>query len=171
MPVHGQISMLYAHKEIAMKVGIPEERIILVENGQVVRLTKKEMSIDRKAIPANFVMVDGLGIGDVGSVVLRDRQQLAEEGMFVVISVVDSKTGRVIGNPDIISRGFVYLREEKDLMREARKRVKGIVEKATASDHPFNEAYVKEQIRDKIGQFLFQRTERRPMVLPVLIEV
>jgi ribonuclease J len=142
-----------------------------VENGDVVNLTKTKFSIQKKAVPSNYVMVDGLGIGDVGEVVLRDRKMLAKDGIFVVIAVVDRQTGKVSRSPDIISRGFVYLRESKELLRDVRKRVVRIVESATGSGRAVNWAYVKNEIKDKIGEFLFSKTQRRPMVLPVVIEV
>ena len=171
MPVHGQLSMLYAMKDIGLKIGIPETNITVVENGQVVRLTASTISVDKKSVPSELVMVDGLGVGDVGSVVLRDRQMLAEDGMFVVVAVVDSRTGRVRGSPDIISRGFIYLRDNKQMLADARAIIKRVVEKTTAGEHPFNDALVKEEIKERLGQFLFQKTHRRPMVLPVLIAV
>jgi len=129
------------------------------------------IELTKESAPTNYVMVDGLGVGDVGTVVLRDRQQLAEDGMFVIITVVNAKTGKVIGSPDIISRGFIYLRESKELLYEARKRVKFIIEKATMGEHPINEMHIKEEVRKKLGQFLFSKTQRNPMVLPVIIEV
>ena len=171
MPVHGQYSMMVNHKRLAKEVGIKDERIILLENGQIVNFSKKGFSISKKTVPANYVMVDGLGIGDVGEVVLRDRQVLAKDGMFVIIAVVDRQLGRVKGSPDIISRGFVYLRESKDLLRDTRKRVIGIINRAISRGGAVNWAYLKGEIRNKIGEFLFQRTKRRPMVLPVIIEV
>jgi ribonuclease J len=116
-------------------------------------------------------MVDGLGIGDVGEVVLRDRQVLARDGIFVIIAVVDRQTGQVKTSPDIISRGFIYLRESKDLLRETRKRVIQIVNRAAGSGGAVNWIYVKNEIRNKIGEFFFQKTKRRPMILPVVIEV
>jgi len=116
-------------------------------------------------------MVDGLGIGDVGEIVLRDRQALAKDGMFVIITIIDRKTGKVQGSPDIISRGFVYLRESKELLRDTRKRVVSIINKATGSGGAVNWIYVKEEIKNKTGDFLYQQTQRRPMVLPVVIEV
>jgi len=116
-------------------------------------------------------MVDGLGVGDVGEVVLRDRQMLAKDGMFTIVVVVDRQTGQVKGSPDIISRGFVYLRESKELLRDTRKRVVTIVNEAAGSGGAVNWSYIKDEIRNKIGQFLFQKTERRPMILPVVIEV
>lgn len=171
MPVHGHLSMLYAMKEVGLKNGIQEQNIVVVENGNVVRVNPNSISVDKKPVASELVMVDGLGVGDVGSVVLRDRQMLSEDGMFVVVTVIDSRTGRVRGSPDIISRGFIYLRDNKTLLQEARMHIRKIVEKSTAGEHPFNDALVKEEIKEKLGQFLFQKTHRRPMVLPVLIEV
>lgn len=171
MPIHGQYSMLVAHAEIAKECKIKEKNIALAENGQVVYLTKKKIFVSKERVPANYVMVDGLGIGDVGEVVLRDRQVLARDGIFVIIAVVDRETGKVKGSPDIISRGFIYLRESKDLLREARKRVINIVHQAVGSGGAVNWTYVKNEIRNKLGEFFFQKTKRRPMVLPVVIEV
>jgi ribonuclease J len=171
MPIHGQYSMLVEHGKIAKSLGMKEERIIIAENGDIVNLFKKKVFIERKIVPSNYVMVDGLGIGDVGEVVLRDRKMLAKDGIFVVIAVVDRQTGKVKGSPDIISRGFVYLRESKELLKEVRKKVIGIVHSATGSGGAVNWAYVKNEIKEKIGQFLFSKTQRRPMVLPVVIEV
>ena len=116
-------------------------------------------------------MVDGLGVGDVGEVVLRDRQMLAKDGMFVIVAIVDRQTGKVRGSPDIISRGFVYLRESKELLKITRKRVVDIVNKAAGTGGAVNWSYIKNEIRNKIGQFLFSKTKRRPMILPVVIEV
>jgi ribonuclease J len=170
-PIHGQYSMLVSHSEIAKEEGIKEKNIILAENGNIINLTKKGFSIERGKVPSNYVMVDGLGIGDVGEVVLRDRKMLAKDGMFVVIAVVDRQTGKVRGSPDIISRGFVYLRESKELLRDVRRKVIGIVNSATGKGGAVNWVYVKDEIKNKIGQFLFEKTQRRPMVLPVVIEV
>ncbi|MDI6602578.1 MAG: ribonuclease J [Patescibacteria group bacterium] len=171
IPIHGQYSMLVSHAELAKEVGLPEKNIVIAENGQIINLNSKEIFIEREKIPANYVMVDGLGIGDVGEVVLRDRQMLAKDGMFVIVAVVDRQTGKVIGSPDIISRGFVYLRESKELLRETRKKVIGIVNLAAGSGGAVNWVFVKDEIRNKIGQFLFSRTQRRPIILPVVIEV
>ncbi|KKS70955.1 MAG: hypothetical protein UV43_C0048G0003 [Parcubacteria group bacterium GW2011_GWF2_42_7] len=129
------------------------------------------MRLTKEYAPANYVMVDGLGIGDVKEVVLRDRQMLSEDGIFVVITVIDSQTGKVKGSPDIISRGFVYLRESQELLRETRRLIIKIVEETAGQMHPINWTYVKDNLRDRIGKFLFKKTERRPMVLPVVIEV
>ena len=115
-------------------------------------------------------MVDGLGVGDVSNIVLRDRKAMAEDGMIVVITTIDSKTGDLIGSPDIISRGFIYMKENKDLIQEARQKIRNIV-KGRPQPHLIDDDYIKNKVRNDIGQFMFQRTKRRPMVLPVVIKV
>lgn len=172
IPIHGQFYMLQLHADLAKGLGYDDSRIGLAENGDILELGTEKINIIKNVVPSNYVMVDGLGVGDIGEVVLRDRRALAEDGMFVVIAVFDATTGRVRGNPDIISRGFVYLRESRELLSEVRKRVKYIVEKsASGTDAEINWDYVKDNIRDKVGQFLYQETQRRPMVLPVVIEI
>jgi len=171
LPIHGQYSMLVSHAELAKEVGLPEKNIIVAENGQVINLSPERIFIERKTVPSNYVMVDGLGIGDVGEVVLRDRHMLARDGMFVIVVVVDRKTGQVKGSPDIISRGFVYLRESKELLRDTRRKVVEIVNRAAGSGGVVNWSYIKDEIRNKIGQFLYTKTKRRPIILPVVIEV
>jgi len=170
IPVHGQYSMLAAHAQLARDTGIREKNVLIAENGNIVNLNKNRISLDKKQVPSSYVMVDGLGVGDVGQVVLRDRKMLAEDGIFVVITVIDRKTGQVIGSPDIISRGFVYLRESKGLLTETRKKVIGIINKSSTGK-VVNLAYLKDEIKNKIGSYLYSKTERRPMVLPVIIEV
>lgn len=171
MPIHGSRYMLQLHKEVALSLGISEKNIIVGENGDIIEMTKDKLRILKEKVPTNYVMVDGLGIGDVGEVVLRDRQAMAKDGMFVIVVIIDSQKGKVKQSPDIISRGFVYLRESKELLRDVRKRVIRLVEGVTASNHPINFTFVKNQIREDLGKFLFQKTRRRPMVLPVVIEV
>jgi len=171
MPIHGQFSMMCANAQLAQECGMKEENVILADNGKVVSVSPKKAFVEKKEVPSNYVMVDGLGVGDVGEVVLRDRQMLAKDGIFVIIAVVNRKTGKVQESPDIISRGFVYLRESKNLLYEARKKVIQTVEKATASGHVVNWTYVKDNVKNTLGDFLFQKTKRRPMILPVIIEV
>lgn len=171
MPIHGYYFMRWVNAKNAQEAGIPAGNIAVGDNGQVVEVTPEKIQLTREFAPTNYVMVDGLGVGDVGTIVLRDRQQLAKDGMFVIISVINAKTGRVIGNPDIISRGFIYLRESKQLLHDARRLVKEIIEQAAAGEHPLNEIHIKEQIRKRLEKFFFQKTERSPMVLPVIIEV
>jgi len=171
MPVHGQYSMLVQHGRLGEEMGIPAKNIAIADNGQVIEVTNDSIAVTKETVPANLVMVDGLGVGDVGEVVLRDRQALAEDGIFVIIAVVDSQTGKVRGSPDIISRGFIYLRESKDLLFQTRQLTKKVIEDATQNMHPVNWTWVKDNVRDRLGKYLFQKTERRPMVLPVVIEV
>ncbi len=172
MPIHGQYSMFASLKNIAVdEMKIPEKNVMLAENGNVVHLSQKKIRKDEKMVPFNYVMVDGLGVGDIGEVVLRDRKALAEDGMFVIVAVVDRNEGKIKGSPDIISRGFIYLRESKDLLYQTRKKVNYIVNQAAGSGGSINSAHIKDELRNKIGQFLYEKTERRPMVLPVIIEI
>ena len=171
LPVHGQFSMLVNHARLALETGIPHKNIAVIENGQVLNVSHAGISIDKKTVPANYIMVDGLGVGDVGEVVLRDRQSLAKDGMFVIVALVDRQTGRVKGSPDIISRGFIYLRESGDLLHQVRRRVVEIVNQSSGGGGAVNWVYVRDNVKNKVGEFLFTKTQRRPMVLPVIIEV
>ena len=171
MPIHGSHYMLEVHKDLALSLGIPQKNIIIGENGNIIEMTEGKIKVRKEKVAASYVMVDGLGIGDVGEVVLRDRQAMAKDGMFVIVVVVDSTTGKVRQSPDIISRGFVYLRESKDLLRQVRKKVIRLVEEITLSKHTVNWAFVKNKIKEELGKFLFKKTKRRPMVLPVVIEI
>ncbi|MBI2625549.1 ribonuclease J [Candidatus Parcubacteria bacterium] len=171
LPIHGMYSMMFNHAELAEEVGIPKQNILIAENGEVVALSRDKLIKLKERVPANYVMVDGLGVGDIGNVVLRDRQVMSQDGMVVTIAVVDSETGKVRGEPDIISRGFIYMKDSRDLMNLMRRKIKEIVARSTGHEKPINWAYVKDNIRDKLGQFLFTKTQRRPMVLPVIIEV
>ncbi len=171
LPIHGQYSMLVNHAKLAQSEGIPENNIVVAENGTIMNLGKNSFVVDKRKTESNYIMVDGLGIGDVGEIVLRDRQTLAKDGMFVIVAIIDRNTGKVRGSPDIISRGFVYLRESKELLYETRKKVVDIVNKTTSSNGAVNWSYVKDNIRNRIGDFLYQKTQRRPMILPVVIEV
>ena len=171
LPIHGQYSMLVQHAEIAEEQGLPERNIIVAENGKIINVSPRKIFISKKIVPSGYVMVDGLGVGDVGEIVLRDRHMLAKDGMFVIVTVINRQTGKVQGSPDIISRGFVYLRESKELLRETRKKVISIVDKTAGSNGAANWTYVKDEIRNKIGQFLYTKTQRRPIILPVVIEV
>jgi len=170
-PIHGQFSMMYSHVDLAKGEGIEEKNILIPENGNIINLTATSIGIDKKTVPSNYVMVDGLGVGDVGEIVLRDRQNLANDGMFVIITVVDRQKGAVRGSPDIISRGFIYLRESKDLLRDVRKRVIATVDKASGTGGAVNWVYVRDTIKKDVSSFLQKKTNRRPMVLPVIIEV
>lgn len=171
MPIHSSRYTLEAHKELALSLGMTEENIIIGKNGMIIELTKDKFNILKEKVPSGYVMVDGLGVGDVGEVVLRDRQVMAKDGMFTIVVIIDSSTGKVRQSPDIISRGFVYLKESKDLLRDSRKKIIGLVERITSSKHPTNWVFVKNRIREELGEFLFRKTKRRPMILPVVIEI
>ena len=171
MPIHGQYSMLFNHAKLALSQGIPERNIVVAENGQIINLTPRKIFVEKKTVESNYVMVDGLGVGDVGEIVLRDRQTLAKDGMFVIITIIDRNTGKVKGSPDIISRGFVYLRESRQLLQDTRKKVIEVVNRSAGSGGAVNWSYVKDNVRNNIGDFLYTKTQRRPMILPVVIEV
>ncbi len=171
IPIHGFYFKRAANIQTMKKIGIGKERIILMDNGQVVEFGKDSAVVTNKTIDAFYIMVDGLGVGDVQEVVLRDRRMLSEDGIFVVIAVVDAQTGQVRGSPDIISRGFIYLKESKELLSQSRYVVRRVVEESTNRMHPINWAHVRDNLRERLGSFLFQKTKRRPMVLPVIIEV
>ena len=170
IPNHGNHFMLRLNGRIGVAMGMPKENVFIADNGQVMEFSKGVGVLTKSKIPADYVFVDGLGVSDETNVVLRDRQVLAEDGMVVVIATVDSKTGQLVQNPDIISRGFVFLKEHKELIEDLRHRVKKLV---TDSD-PLSWAdtnNIRNKIRDYVGQFLFTKTEKRPMILPVVIEV
>lgn len=171
MPIEGNHSFLKIHGKVAESAGFDKNKVIIADNGQVIEAREGDVRKTHEYVPANYVMVDGLGIGDVQEIVLRDRQMLAEDGIFVIIAVVDSQTGKVKSSPDIISRGFVYLRESKDLLKSARIILRKTIEEKTNQMHPVNWTYIKDLVKEEIGKFLFKKTERRPMVLPVIIEV
>jgi ribonuclease J len=171
IPVYANHYFLKEASKIAQGMGFRKDRIFVPDNGSIIKFTKNNAEILKEKVPVNYVFVDGLGVGDVGEIVLRDRQMLAEDGMFVIVTVIDKRTGQVIGSPDIISRGFIYLRESKDLLSQTRKKVIEIVAKSAGHGGPINWTYVKDEIRNKVGDFLATKTSRRPMILPVVIEV
>lgn len=168
-PIMGEHHMLRAAEKAALELGWNPEQILITLNGQVMEMVKGNVTLTEKRVPWDYVFVDGLGVGDVSNVVLRDRQQMAKEGMVVIIASID-ENGKLVGTPDILSRGFVYMKSSKDLIDETRKRVEDILrtdgQKSAGSD-----VYLKNKLRDDIGLFLFEKTERRPMILPVFIEV
>ena len=172
MPVHGYYFMLKTNADLAESIGISKENIVIpINNGAIIEASEEKLLMLKENVPSNYVMVDGLGVGDVKEVVLRDRKMLSQDGIFVMITVIDSRTGKVKNSPDIISRGFIYLKESQDLLKQTRFLIRKVVEEATGKMHPVNVDYVKENLRERVGKFLFQKTHRRPMVLPVIIEV
>jgi len=175
IPVYGNHYMLKEGAKIAYEMGFRKDQVFVPDNGSIIKFINGPIpgsaEVLKDKAPSSYVYVDGLGVGDVGEIVLRDRQALAEDGMFVIVAIIDKKTGQVKGSPDIISRGFVYLRESKDLLTQTRRKVIEIVDKSAGHGGPVNWTYVKDEIRNKVGDFLHSKTSRRPMILPVVIEV
>ncbi|MDP3953405.1 MAG: ribonuclease J [bacterium] len=170
VPVHAYYHFRTIAGRLAQEVGIPKENVKLVDNGDVCLLTKDSFEITKDKVDTSYVMVDGLGIGDVEEVVLRDRRMLSADGMVVLIVTIDRRSGRVLKNPDIISRGFIYLRDNQELLKEIRRRIRGIVGRIPKGKTGESD-YLKSLFRDQIGQFIYRKTERRPMILPVVIEI
>ncbi len=171
LPIHGYYFMRLRNTRHAQEVlGLKPEHTILTDNGLVTELRKDSVVVTNEEIPSYYVMVDGLGVGDVEEVVLRDRRSLAQEGMVVIIATIDRRQARLLKNPDIISRGFIYLKENQDILEDIRKRIRGLISRLP-SYQQLEPDYLKTLIRDQIGQFLYNKTKRRPMILPVVIEI
>ncbi len=170
VPIEGHHAFLHHHKRTAVGVGFPEKNVFIADNGQIMEFSRGEGRLTPKRVKTDYVFVDGLGVGDVSNVVLRDRQQMAADGMVIVVVSVEGKTGNIVGNPDIIIRGFSFPKDPQKMLRDTQERVKRLLKdrepRAAADD-----TLIKNKIRDTIGSFLFQKTERRPMILPVVIEV
>lgn len=173
MPMHGYHYMLTVHADIAASTGIPRENIIVPDNGMVLEIADegKTFYARPERAPAGLMMVDGFSIGDMQDVVIRDRQALATDGMFVIIAILDTRAGTVKKSPDIISRGFVYLRESQDLLHQARIIASKTIERSAAGARPINFDLVKDDVTDAVGKFLFQKTNKHPIVIPVIIGV
>ena len=163
--------MMINHGTMAQVEGVLPENVIIADNGSITHIEKDKWWFDREKAPDDYIFVDGLGVGDIGNVVLRDRQILAEDGMFVVIALVQHtpQGHKLMASPDIISRGFIYLKENKEMLMHVRRKIRQVVESQGMYEPNF--AYLKDQLRNQIGLFLFQKTQRRPMILPVVIEV
>lgn len=170
VPIHGNRFMLEAHKELAIETGLPKENVFVAENGQVLECDEKGMRLTREKVITDYVMVDGLGVGDVSEVVLRDRIALAEDGIFIVIATIDKRNGQCT-DMSVISRGFVQMKENKELIDKTLEKAKQIVKEADPNKEPVFEEHLKSKLRDDLGQFLYNATQRRPMVIPVLVEV
>lgn len=172
VPIHGHHFHLKSHMFTAIENGFPRENIAVPDNGTIIDITNgEEMVVHKHKAPADIIMVDGFTVGSKQEVVLRDRMSLATDGMFVVIATINTKTGKLRKSPDIISRGFIYLRENQQLLSEARVLVKRTVEKHTHGMNPLDLDYVKDQVADELSRFLLQKTHKNPMVIPVLIGV
>jgi len=170
MPGYGYHSMLRCHAQAQIDAGFPKENVCIPDNGTIVDFIEgKEMVVHKEKAPSGLMMVDGTNVGGVQEVVIRDRRTLAQDGMFVVIATVNARTGELRKSPDIISRGFVYLRESQDLLGEARVIVKKAIVDATKGQNPIDFEYVKKNINEAVSRFLLQRTNKRPIVIPVVL--
>lgn len=169
IPVHGEYKHLAKNRELGVDMGIPYENIFVGEIGNVIELTKNSLRCTT-AVPSGSVMVDGSGVGDVGSIVLRDRRMLADEGLVVAVAAIDSKTGELCAGPDIISRGFVYVRESEQLIAEATEVCRNALTAASQSRQR-DWASLKQAVKDQLGTYIFQKTKRRPVILPIIQEV
>ena len=168
MPVHGEFRHLALHSEIAQDVGIPKDNVIVIDDGNTVELGDGIPHAGNK-VPAGYVFVDGLGVGDVGSVVLRDRRVLSQDGIFIVIVTVDKDTGQVVSGPDLISRGFVHQQTSDALLESARQQVLGTINKPGRGNPEWQ--VLKNSIRDSLSRFLYEQMRRRPMIIPIVVEV
>lgn len=169
IPVHGEARHLYQHKDLAEELGIPEEDIFVTEIGDVVELTRNKGRI-AGSVTAGSVMVDGSGVGDIGNVVLRDRKLLSEDGIFTVVITLNKQTGALLAQPEILSRGFVYEKNSEELLKETRELVKAKAAQFE-KNHRSSWSSIKNDIRNSIKNYLYERTKRRPMVMPIIIEI
>ena len=168
IPVHGEYRQLIAHSNTAMQMGIPGENVLLMKNGKTLELNENEAKFT-STVPVGKVFVDGLGVGDVGNIVLRDRQHLSQDGLIVVVLTMD-KVGNILAGPDVISRGFVYVRESENLMEEVKFLINTEVMKC-AENRITDWATIKSTIKDSLREYIFQTTKRNPMILPIIMEI
>ena len=169
MPVHGEYRMLSRHAALAQELGMPEQNTFVMQTGQVLELDKNSAKVTT-TIPTGNVLVDGLGVGDVGNIVLRDRKHLSEDGLMIVVVTISKEDGKVLAGPDIISRGFVYVRESEDLMDGAKNIIKDVLNECEEKNIK-EWAYLKNNIKENLKDYLYTKTKRNPMILPIIMEV
>ena len=169
IPVHGEYRHLKANAEVAKSLGIPKENVFIIQSGDVLELCDDSAEVVDK-VHTGAILVDGLGVGDVGNIVLRDRQHLAEDGIIIVVLTLERRTNRLLAGPDIVSRGFVYVRESEELMDDARRAVSEAVDKCLSGRHTdWNK--IKLVIRDSMNDYIWKKTKRKPMVIPIIMDV
>ncbi|MBO4941253.1 MAG: ribonuclease J [Clostridia bacterium] len=169
MPVHGEFKHLSRHRDLALQMGMKSKDIFMMENGNVLEVSANDAKITG-TVPSGKVLVDGLGVGDVGSIVLRDRKHLSEDGLIVVVMTIDHASQTVVAGPDIISRGFVYVRESEDLMESMRIKTADIVN-TCLDNNTLDWASLKSHVKNELGSFIFSKTKRKPMILPVIMDI
>ena len=168
LPVHGEQKQLRRHAEMAMQTGIDKKNILINEIGRVVELTPNSMK-QTGAVQSGRVLVDGLGVGDVGSIVLRDRKHLAEDGIIIAVMTIESESGEIVSGPDIVSRGFIYVRESEELINRCKKMIEACVYNSYRNG-VYEWPVIKNKIKDDLGRYLYEQTKRRPMILPIIME-
>ena len=169
IPVHGEYRQLIAHSETAQMMGIPKENIFMMKNGRILEINYQEAKLTG-AVPSGKILVDGLGVGDVGNIVLRDRQHLSQDGLIIIVMTMDGSSGEIVSGPDVISRGFVYVRESENLMEDVKRQIKIEVQKF--EDKNITDwSTIKATLRDSLREYIFQKTKRNPMILPIIMEI
>ncbi|MGI5883225.1 MAG: MBL fold metallo-hydrolase RNA specificity domain-containing protein, partial [Dethiobacteria bacterium] len=169
IPVHGEYRHLIHHAALAEKIGIPKGNIFIVENGTTMEFTSDQGKITT-GVPAGAVFIDGLGVGDVGNIVIRDRRVLSRDGIFIVIMAIDGKEKKLLSGPDIVSRGFVYMKESEELLDEAREIVCSVITDILQKKIS-NWQIIKNNVKESMGKFLWEKTGRKPMILPIIMEI
>jgi ribonuclease J len=169
IPIHGEFRMQVQHGRLAIETGVAPEDVFIIENGTPIELFADGSARRGTPVTAGYVFVDGLSVGEVGEIVLRDRRSLANDGMFMIVVTVDKQTGAIVGRPEIVTRGFVHLNEKDPIMDEAVERVMSAID--TPGDHISEIALLKTQVKDAVSRYLYEKTKRRPMVFPVVVEV
>jgi ribonuclease J len=169
IPVHGEYRHLIAHIETAKQLGYTSKNTFIMQNGKVLELNQDEAKFTGN-VPVGKVMVDGLGVGDVGNIVLRDRQHLSEEGLIIVVLSMDSGSGEIVAGPDVISRGFVYVRESENLMDNVKQILRDLITDVQHSEIR-DWTSIKNMIKENLRSYIYQKTKRNPMILPIIMEV
>ncbi len=170
MPVHGEYKHLVRHANLAISLGMADDHVFILENGSVLEFNGKEVNCEN-TVPSGNILVDGLGVGDVGNIVLRDRRHLSEDGLIIIVMTIHSATGMLLAGPDVISRGFVYMRESEEMMAHIREVAKQALSKADDSRKRHDWTVKKTNIRDAVHEYVYEQTKRNPMILPIIMEV
>ena len=170
MPIHGEFRHLYANRELALDMGMDPSRIFISDIGKVLEIDQKGARF-AGTVPAGKILVDGYGVGDVGNIVLRDRRHLSQDGLIVVVASIDSHAGLLLSGPDIVSRGFVYVREAEELMDEARQIAYDAIERCFENGRHADRMALKAALKDDLTKFIYSKTKRKPMVLPVIMNL
>jgi ribonuclease J len=169
IPVHGEYRQLTAHANTAEKMGVEKENIFIMNNGRVLEINEDEAKFT-STVPAGRILVDGLGVGDVGNIVLRDRQRLSQDGLIIIVLTMDSRTGTVVAGPDVLSRGFVYVRESENLMEDIKQLLRAEIDKFEEK-HITDWSTIKAILREELRDYIYKKTKRDPMILPIIMEV